>query len=170
MEFRQLLPEPSTVEVADLLASVSLGDRAPSDRPYTIANFVASADGRATVQGRSGPLGDDGDHAMFHGLREQVDAVLAGTVTIGVERYGRILGKRERRQRRLERGLAAEPLACLITRSGEIPIDVPLFAEPEANIVIFTPTGIDTASCAAQVEVITLDPGELTLTTALRRL
>src|SRR5207302_7245671 len=55
-------------------------------------------------------------------------------------------------------------------RSGEIPIDVPLFAEPDANIVIFTPTGIDTASCAAQVEVITLDPGELTLTTALRRL
>ena len=33
--------------------------RAPADRPYVIANFVASLDGRATFQGRSGALGDE---------------------------------------------------------------------------------------------------------------
>jgi riboflavin biosynthesis pyrimidine reductase len=170
MEFRRLLPEPATVDVQALLGSLHLANRAPSDRPYTIANFVTSADGRATFGGRSGALGDDGDRAVFHGLREQVDAVLAGTVTMRTERYGRILGNAESRERRADRGLCPEPLACVVTRSGEIPIDIPLFAEPDARIVVFSPTGIDLAGAAAEVEVVLLDPAELTLTSALRRL
>lgn len=79
MEFRQLLPEPGTVDEADLLGSLAEDAVPPPDRPFTIANFVASIDGRATIDGRSGGLGDDGDHAIFHSLREQVDAVLVGT-------------------------------------------------------------------------------------------
>ena len=122
MEFRQLLPERRQVEVEDLLASVhELADGAHADRPYTVANFVASADGRASVRGRSGLLGDDGDRAMFHGLRERVDAVLAGTTTMKLERYGRILGKAERRERRVQRGLTPEPLACMFSRSLPAP-------------------------------------------------
>lgn len=169
MEFRQLLPEMAAVEVTELLGSLDLGAGSASDRPHTIANFVVSVDGRATINGRSGPLGDDGDRAMFHGLRERADAVLVGTRTLGVERYGRILGREERRARRVERGQRPEPLATVITRSGEIPVDVPLFAEPEAQIVIFSSTEIELDS-PAQVEVILLDPGEMTLTTAMRRL
>jgi 5-amino-6-(5-phosphoribosylamino)uracil reductase len=106
---------------------------------------------------------------MFHGLREHVDAVLVGTRTLGVERYGRILGKEERRLRRIERGQRPEPLASTITRSGEIPIDIPLFEEPEAQIVIFSDTEIE-LDCPADVDVVLLDPGEMTLTTAMRRL
>jgi riboflavin-specific deaminase-like protein len=170
MEFRQLLPEPASVDVDVLLASLAPGKRAPADRPYTVVNFVTSADGRATFGGRSGPLGDDGDRAMFHGLREQFDAVISGTGTLRTERYGRILGKPERRERRTARGLSAEPLACVVTRSGEVPTDIPLFAEPEARIVVFTPTEILEADWGAQVEVIRIDPGELTLTTVLRKL
>jgi riboflavin-specific deaminase-like protein len=170
MEFRQLMPEPASVDVEALLASLDPGEHAPSDRPYTVVNFVTSTDGRATFDGRSGPLGDDGDRAMFHGLREQFDAVMSGTGTLRAERYGRILGKPERRARRTERGLSAEPLACIVTRSGEVPTDIPLFAEPEARIVVFTPTAIVDGRWAAQVEVACIDPGELTLTTVLRHL
>jgi riboflavin biosynthesis pyrimidine reductase len=177
MDFRQLLPEPGTVDVQALLSSLDVTPPAPSadadaraERPYTVVNFVASVDGRATLHGRSGGLGDDGDRAMFHGLREQFDAVLAGTGTLRNERYGRMLGKEERRRRRVERGMSAEPLACILTRTGDVPVDIPLFAEPEARVVIFAPAEIDTSACAARVEVVALDPGELTLTTALRRL
>ncbi|PZS14748.1 MAG: pyrimidine reductase family protein [Solirubrobacterales bacterium] len=169
MEFNRLLPEPGTVELEGLLASVELGPSAPADRPYTIVNFVASADGRATLGGRSGPLGDDGDHALFHGLRERVDAVLAGTVTLRTERYGRIL-KPERRRRRVQRAVAPEPLTCMVTRSGEIPLEIPLFAEPEAKVVVFSPVAIDVSGARAEVVVVQLDPAELTLTTALARL
>src|SRR5436309_15063501 len=51
MEFRQLLPEPATVEIDELLGSVDLTSRPGDDRPYTIVNFVASVDGRATLGG-----------------------------------------------------------------------------------------------------------------------
>jgi riboflavin-specific deaminase-like protein len=170
MEFRQLLPGAATVEVSELLESLDLSKADPAERPYTLVNFVASADGRATLGGRSGPLGDDGDRAMFHGLRERVDAVLAGTSTLRVERYGRILGKPERRERRVMSGRSAEPLAAVITRSGEIPTDIPLFNEPEARIVVFSPTAIDVNDRAAQVELVPLDRGELTLTTVMRQL
>lgn len=182
MKFQRLLPKPGATEIGDLLESLFLERRAPATRPYTIVNFVASADGRATIGGRSGPLGDDGDRALFHCLRQQVDAVLAGTATLQAERYGPILGKppisSERRQRRGRRGLSPEPLACIFTRSGAVPADIPLFADPESKIIVFSPPDVDFAGSAdldhagsaAQVTVVRLDPGELTLTTALRRL
>ncbi len=170
MDFRQLMPEPSTVDVDVLLSSLALGGRAPAERPYTVANFASTADGRASVGGRSGPIGDDGDRAVFHGLREQVDAVMAGTGTLRAETYGRVLGKEERRRRRLQRGLTAEPLACIVSRSGDVPLDIPLFAEPEARVVIFTTTNLDTTACAAQVDVIRLRKVELSSATALARL
>lgn len=170
MDFRQLLPEPGIVEVQALLCTLNLADRAPADRPYVVVNFVSTIDGRATIHNRSGGLGDDGDRAMFHGLREQVDAVLIGTGTLQAERYGRILGKADRRERRVARGASAEPLACIVSRSGDVPLEIPLFAEPESRVLIFTAADIDASRCAASVQVVRLDPGELTVTTALRSL
>ena len=170
LELQQLLPEHRTVSVGDLLSALDPSEHAGSDRPYTLVNFVATVDGRTSFLGRSGPIGDEGDRQMFHGLRERVDAVIAGTATMRAERYGRIARDPERRRRRTDRGLPSEPLAVVITRSGDVPLDIPLFAEPEARVVIFTPSELDISDCAAQVEVVALDPGELTMTTAWRRL
>jgi riboflavin-specific deaminase-like protein len=170
LEFRQLLPQHSTVEVQDSLDSLAVPPEAARDRPYVLVNFISTVDGRSTFAGRSGGLGDEGDRALFHGLRERADAILVGTRTLEAENYGRILGREERRERRLARGRSAEPLACLVSRSGRVPTHVPLFAEPEARVVIFTAAELDLASVLAQVEVVRLDAGQLTLTTALRRL
>ena len=169
-EFRQLLPEPGTVTVDEALGGLNPVAHAHRDRPHTLVNFVTSVDGRAAFQGRSAPLSDPGDRAMFHGLRERVDAVMAGTATMRTERYGRMARDPERRRRRQERGLTPEPLAVIVTRSGDVPFDIPLFGEPEARVVIFTPTELDTSTYAAQVEVVRLDPGQMTMTTAWRRL
>ena len=122
------------------------------------------------MHGRSGALGDDGDRAMFHGLREQVDAVLAGTGTLRTENYGRILGKSERRERRRAAGRSPEPLMCIVSRSGQVPTDIPLFAEPEARVVVYSPRTLETSSLAAHVEVTVLDGDELTFAQAFRRL
>lgn len=170
MELRQLLPEPATVDVGELVGGALARVQPAEDKPYVLVNFVASADGHATVNGRSGGLGDEGDHAIFHTLREHVDAILAGTGTLHAERYGRMLGKTERRERRVARGQSPEPLAVVVTRSGEIPDDIPLFDEPEARIAVFAPPGTDLSHKRAQVTVVALDPGELTLTTAMRLL
>jgi riboflavin-specific deaminase-like protein len=153
-----------------LLSSLNLAGRAHPHRPYLIVNFVSSADGRAAFQGVSRQLSDPADREMFHGLRERVDAVLVGTGTLRAERYGRLVRDPERRHRRAGSGLSPEPLACIFSRGGDIPTDIPLFAEPAARVLVFTPAQPDTSEVAAQVEVVRLDPGELTLTTMMRRL
>jgi riboflavin biosynthesis pyrimidine reductase len=168
MEFKRLCPEPATVEIPALLAQLDLAERAGDERPYVIANFVASADGSATLDGVSGALGDDGDHEMFHGLREQVDAVLAGTGTLSAEHYGRLVRTPERVERRLAHGLAPNPLLCIITRSGVIP-DIPLLEDPESSVIVYTGAPVE-ITARAEVEVVPVDPAELTPLTALRHL
>jgi len=170
LQLRQLIPRERSVETLELLGELDLAAGAGPDRPYIVVNFIASADGHASFQGRSGALGDQADREMFHGLREQVDAVTAGTRTLEVEHYGRVLGRPERRERRLQAGRSAEPVMCIVTRSGNVPVQAPIFAEPEARLVVFGPSGTAVDGVAAQVEVVELDPGEMTLTTAMRRL
>jgi riboflavin biosynthesis pyrimidine reductase len=161
LHFDQLLPGPGEVQIGELVSGLALADRALADRPYVIANFVSSVDGRATFHGRSGGLGDEGDLEVFRALRREVDAVLVGTGTLRAERYGRILKLPESRERRRRRGLAPEPLAITLTRSGDVPLDIPLFAEPEAEVVLFSSTEIDLSGVSAQVEVVVLHPPDL---------
>ncbi len=168
MDFHRLIPEPRTISLPELRQAFRLPTDALPDRPYTIVNFVASVDGRATLGGRSAPLSDPGDRAMFHALREQVDAVIAGTGTIRTERYGRLVPDAESRQRRAAAGLAPEPLATVVTRSGDIPFDIPLFSAPDQRVILFAPEGA--VEPKGNAEVVGLDPAELTLTSVVRRL
>jgi riboflavin-specific deaminase-like protein len=170
VELHELLPEPRALTVGQAVSSLNLVGLTGPDRPYTVVNFVASADGRAAFKGRSGGLGGAADRAMFHGLRERVDAVFAGTGTMRTERYGRLVRDPARRERRAASGLRPEPLACLISRSGDIPLDIPLFDEPDARVIVFTPAALDLSGARAHTEVVRLDPGRLTLTTMMRRL
>jgi riboflavin-specific deaminase-like protein len=170
VKLRELLPKAKTLTVGEVVTSLNLVGRAGPNRPYTVVNFVVSTDGRVAFQGRSGALGGAADRAMFLGLRERVDAVLAGTGTMRTERYGRLVRDPEGRRRRAGSGLRPEPLACVISRTGNIPVHIPLFAEPEARVVVFTPTPPDLSQTRAQVDVVRLDPGQLTLTTMMRRL
>jgi 5-amino-6-(5-phosphoribosylamino)uracil reductase len=158
------------VEIEDHVRSLDLAGAAPADRPYTVANFVASLDGRASVEGRTASLGDDGDKALFRALRGAADAVLVGTGTLGTERYGRMIKDPHVRERRHAAGRTAEPLACVLTRSGRLPLDIPLFSEPEARVVVFSAAAIELGACAAQVEVVEIPFTELDFAHALRHL
>jgi riboflavin-specific deaminase-like protein len=115
-------------------------------------------------------LSDPADRELFHGLREHVDAVIVGTGTLRAERYGRVVRDPDRRRRRAASGLNPEPLACIVSRGGDVPTDIPLFADPGSRVLVFTSAALDTSALAAQIEVVRIDPGELTLTTVLRRL
>ena len=170
MEFSELWPQRRQVEIDQYVADLGLAERASEQRPFTVVNFISSVDGRATVDGRSGALGDDGDKALFGALRRAVDAVLVGTGTLEAERYGRILRDPASRERRRQRGMRPEPLACMLTRRGSLPLDIPLFAEPEAHVIVFTPADIDLHGVRAQVELVQLAPGEVTFAAAFRHL
>jgi riboflavin-specific deaminase-like protein len=157
----RLLSAGGEQDVAELLdamfASLAQGD----ERPFTFANFVSSIDGRAAFGGRSAPLTDPGDRALFHHLRERVDAVLAGTGTLASEPYGLIVPAPERRARRRARGLAEQPLFCTITRSGRLPERLPLLDSPQARVVIFTAAPLAPPTITrspASVQVIEVKP------------
>ncbi|MFL5818137.1 MAG: dihydrofolate reductase family protein [Conexibacter sp.] len=170
MEYHRLHPDPATLDSAELLGDLRLGARAHGERPWVATNFATTADGRATIDGRTRAIGDDGDLEVFRRLRTQVDALLVGTRTIGIEQYGRAVRRPDLRAAREALGLASEPLIATVSRSGELPLDAPLFAEPEANVVVFAPPQTPEPACAACVTLVRLDPAELTLTSALRHL
>jgi riboflavin-specific deaminase-like protein len=166
---RRLYPEPEPVSPEEAYAALALTDRARGDRPYVLANMVATVDGRATVAGRTKQISSDADRALFHALREQVDAVMVGPATIAIERYGPLVRDPERRRRRTEPGLAPVPLAVTASRSLELPVDTPLFQDPDAHIVVLTNSDREAPPAPAQVTIERFE-GELDLVRGLETL
>jgi riboflavin biosynthesis pyrimidine reductase len=166
MEFLQAVPPGPAVAPERLYTGMDLAGRAPAGRPYLVCNFAASADGKATVDGTSGALGGDGDKRVFRLLRTQVDAVMAGTGTLRAERYGPLVIYDVMLGIRAAEGRAAQPLAVTVSRSGDIPFDIPLFADPGSHVAVFAPAGTAVPDHGAQVTLHPLpaagQPGELT--------
>ena len=130
--------DPATVE--GVVEALGLWDRttAPAARPRVLLNMISTADGRATLRGRSGTISGPADRALFHGLRTAVDGVLVG----GGHRAQRALRpddpRRRRRRLRSERGRPEEPLACIVSGRLALDRDLPLLAEPSARVAILT--------------------------------
>jgi 5-amino-6-(5-phosphoribosylamino)uracil reductase len=133
--FRRLLPDAAEDLTADELAAAVPGEP-PEDRPFLLVNMIATADGRATIAGRTGPIANRADYELFHALRTRVDAVMVGAETVRVESYGPM-----------------EPAAVLVTRSVNVPADVGLLSAPDNRVIVLTPSPDRTLDAtAAQVE------------------
>src|SRR5215217_4220368 len=99
--FQRLLPDrASGLSAGDVASNLDLGSLAPDDRPYLVLNMAATADGRVAIGGRSAPVAGSADRELFHQLRTQADAVMAGAGTARVERYGPITKNAELATRR----------------------------------------------------------------------
>jgi riboflavin-specific deaminase-like protein len=170
VQLRRLDPDPADVTPLEVMQSLRPAEHAPPGRPYVLANMVSSADGRATLDGKSGGLGNEADRELFHALREQVDAILVGTGTLRAERYGPFVRDPERRARREAAGLAPNPMGCVVTRSLMLPDDIPLFEDPGSAIAIYTSADADPPAVAARLEVTRLPSEMLTMTSALEHL
>jgi riboflavin-specific deaminase-like protein len=150
----RLLPDPGPTTVAEQYSELGLVELASPDRPYLVTNFALTLDGRATILGRSGPIGSATDTEVLHRLRTQVDAVMVGAGTLRVERYGRVVpdpvlrGHRER-----EEGLAPDPLAVIVTNSLDLPWDAKLFTEGFGKVLIFTSSEADPPETATTMRV-----------------
>jgi riboflavin-specific deaminase-like protein len=154
--FRRLLEPGAPASVSEIIEDLGLWDRSAGThgRPRVMLNMISTADGRATLDGRSGTLSSSADRALFHGLRSAVDAVLVGAGTVRVERYGRIIPDAARRALRRRRGLSDEPLACIVSGRVELGQDIPLLREPSARVVILTGSEASLPAAAAHVEYI----------------
>jgi riboflavin-specific deaminase-like protein len=125
------------------------------ERPRVLLNMACTADGRATIGGRSGPIGNRADRELFHALRTAVDAVLVGGATARAEGYGRLVREDSARRLRRARGLAEEPLACVVSASLALPArEIPLLADPGARVTILTPSSASLPQSVAAVEYV----------------
>src|SRR5580704_9459750 len=93
VRLERLLPAGAGASVAEIVSRLGLRDahERTSERPLVMLNMTSTVDGRASLGGRSGPIADRADRALFHELRGAVDAVLVGAGTVRRERYGRMI-------------------------------------------------------------------------------
>jgi riboflavin-specific deaminase-like protein len=135
---RILLPEPGETSPAEQIRDLRLAELAHDDRPHVILNFATTVDGRATIGGRSGPIGSSTDTEILQLLRTQADAVMIGAGTMRVERYGRIVPDPRLRAWRERIGLPHDPLAVIVSGRLDLPWDAPLFTDGGGHCLIFT--------------------------------
>lgn len=166
---QRLLPDPAPTTIEEQLAEFAPQEMASESRPYVFTNFAATVEGRATIEGRSGPIGSDNDTAMLIGLRSLADAVMIGAGTMRAERYGRLVPDPAHRARRERRGLAHDPLAVILTNSMELPWDAGLFGCGMGRVVVFTASERRPPETATPVTVVR-HPERIDLAEALRYL
>lgn len=158
---RRLLPESGEMTADELAGALRFGELAPAERPYVVLNMVATADGRASVSGRTAPLSSVPDRQLFHALRTTVDAVMVGAGTVRTERYGRLVRDAARREQRSAAGLDPDPLAIVVSASLALAPDIPLLQAPEQRVVAITASDGVIDGCAAQVEYVRSSPVQL---------
>jgi riboflavin biosynthesis pyrimidine reductase len=136
---------PADVDPADVYGADS---RHPvGDRPWILANMIASIDGAATdPTGRSAGLGGPADLRVFSAIRAVADIVLAGAGTVRTERYGPARLPPAQQEVRRRRGQPPRPRIAVVTRSLALDLDLPLFHDASDEyrpIVITTTAGLD---------------------------
>ncbi len=147
-ELSQLLPEPRVIDPEQAYGHLELATLAPREGTYVIANMVSSADGSATLAGKSSGVSSGLDRKLFHVLRTQVDAVMVGATTIGKEDYGQLMP-----------GADKQPLTVTVTRNMNLPLESRLFEDPDSRIAVITNCNRPLPETAAKLSAIRT-PGE----------
>lgn len=158
---RRLAPEPGELTADELVQALRPWELAPAGRPHLALNMVATADGRATVGGRTAPISSVPDRQLFHALRTRVDAVMVGAGTVRSERYGRLVRDAARREQRRAAGLEPDPLAIVVSGGLRLAADLPLLRDAASRVVVVTAADGVVEGCSADVEYLRSRPVDL---------
>jgi riboflavin biosynthesis pyrimidine reductase len=113
---------------AGLLAHYAYPERL--DAPFVRVNFVSSADGAVSVDGKSGGLGGDGDRLVFGVLRRLAEVVLVGAATVRTEDY--------RGARKPTEGRDLPPPVAVVTGSADLDPAARLFTDTAVPPIVLT--------------------------------
>lgn len=116
------------------------GSAAPrrGERPFVLVNMAMTADGKiATANRRIHTFGSRRDLAHLYELRATADAVMCGARTAGADVTLGPGGPKYRRLR-LRLGLAEYNLRVLVSGSGSLDPELPLFAKRFSPIIVLT--------------------------------
>jgi riboflavin biosynthesis pyrimidine reductase len=130
-------PPPDSV-VAALAALYAYPGPAPGAAAWVRATMIASVDGAASLDGRSGGLSGGADRTVFKVLRSLADVILAGAATARAERYRPVRDSEV--WAGLRQGRAPTPPIAVITRELSLPADDPLLTQApgQARTVVLT--------------------------------
>ena len=96
-----------------------------STRNYTPTQFTSAKDKKRLLQ-----------------VRSENDAVMVAKGTLQTDRMSLGLPDQMLRNERLRRGTSEEPLRVIVSATGDIGLDLPIFQSPGAPIVLYTTTRI----------------------------
>jgi riboflavin-specific deaminase-like protein len=96
------------------------------ERPYLAINMVATADGRAAVDGSAVGIGSPADKRLMRELRAEADVVLHGAGTVRADPLSARVPP-ELVPQRVASGLSPQPLGAIVTRSGNLPVHHPYY-------------------------------------------
>jgi len=132
----RVTPGPTPVGVAELASYY--GNGAGGGTAFLRANMVASADGAASLDGRSGGLSGPADQMLFTVLRSLADLILVGAGTVRTERYRPVQASS------IWAGLrpAGAPVPAIAIVSGRLDLDpdskLLTAAAPDAQTIVIT--------------------------------
>nr|WP_249361807.1 dihydrofolate reductase family protein [Gordonia araii] len=115
----------------------------PGTAPYVRANMIASIDGAAGLQGRSGDLAADGDKTIFGVLRSLADVVVVGAHTAVTEGYRQPDG----------------PALMIASRSLDLPDGYPPLADPRTIVLTCTAAPADRRAALTAAGATVVDCG-----------
>ena len=158
---RQVYPGGSALDDAALAALYNYPDLGAPPARWLRANMVASLDGAATVDGRSGGLSGELDQQVFALLRAHADVILVGAGTARAEGYAPVRPDPEGlRWAWLRDGRPPSAPIAVVTRALGLDLDGALIAgaPPHAPTIIITTEsampGRRVAAAARNAEVI----------------
>ena len=122
------LPPRETSPLAIYEDLVPAERRDPS-RPYVLVNMVSSLDGRTTVKGKAARIGSETDRQVMRTLRSGADAVMIGANTLRAEKL--TLG--------LDDPAGAQPLAVILTNTGDLPLESHLIRRERQKVLAVVP-------------------------------
>ena len=92
-------------------------------RPHIALNFVMTADGRVSYRGRA-EIGSRTDRQLMFHLRSMAGAVMIGAGTLRVDPFAPSTSGRD-----------PQPLAVVVSRTGELPLENRFFRHPGPRLV-----------------------------------
>lgn len=146
---------------------------APADRPYVVSNMVMSADGKVVVDGTEAGIGSSTDRRLMRELRVNADVVLAGAGTLRANGTSPRLGDPALEELRVLRGKPRLPVAAVVSRSGNLPLERLFFTARDFDAVVYlTDSTPDTALAAVRGtgRAVFRLPGDDTLDAMLRHM
>lgn len=133
----RLFPDFMVMEPEEIYRDLSF-PAAFEDRPYTAINMVTTVDGKASLAGKAYPIGSRVDHLVMRRIRAAADGVMVGGETLRRENVNPGVPP-ELQERRLARGLAAQPTAITVTATADLPLTSTFFrsgAFPSAVVTV----------------------------------